>query len=146
MKRALWVVLAVLVVVLLFVGVRLKSRSPEFDIAGICIRTPFGPGQIRFQGCTAQDLSGLAVIPETGNQLTSPPQNDTWYDADGFWRRGHQPANEWFKVGDHCDVTVVCMSNGDLHFDACCNGAACIFVGFPHWSQIDPGEGRRNPF
>ena len=146
MKRAARIGLVAAAVILFFLGAHWRTHSPDFHFVGLCIRTPFGPGQIRFQGCSQQDLNGFAVITEDGNQLTRPPQNDTWYDADGFWQRGHQPRNEWLKVSDHCDVTVVCTSSGDLHFDVCCNGAACLFFGLPHWSQDGTGEGRGNPF
>ncbi|MFO0699076.1 MAG: DUF4157 domain-containing protein [Nitrospira sp.] len=107
-----------------------------------CLRTPFPPGEIRFTGCTDEQLSDYAVIPEDGTE-TVTPTNDRWFDSDGFWSRHRQPSTQWFKVPSHCDVTITCEGH-EFSCVKCCNLAASIFKGGPRWSS-DPHDAR-NPF
>lgn len=107
-----------------------------------CLRTPFPPGQVRFSGCTGEQLSAYAVIPEDGTE-TVMPTSDTWFDSDGFWHRHHQSQTEWFKIPSHCDVTITCDGNS-FSCVKCCNIAASIFKGGPRWSGDH--HDARNPF
>jgi hypothetical protein len=106
-----------------------EARSSS---GGLCIRTPFGPGQVRFLGCTGTELSRYGVLPESGSTRTTPV-NSTWYDADGIWDSKRANPREWFKVSDHCDATFTCQGGG-LSRDWCCNAAASLFMGTPHWT------------
>ncbi len=119
------------------------SQSIQLEtFAGICIRTPIGPGQVRFNGCAVEQLSDYAVIPEAGTTLTTP-LNGTWYDSDGFWFRHRRPRTEWFKVGDHCDLDVTCEGNR-FSYSSCCNAAASLIKGTPGWTTAR--HGTTNPF
>ncbi|PXF58919.1 MAG: hypothetical protein C4B59_12580 [Candidatus Methanogaster sp.] len=120
-----------------------STSSHSITFRGLCIRTPFGPGQVRFNSCTAAQLNDYAVIPETGTALTMPPANGVWYDSDGFWQRHHRPKSEWFKVGNHCDMDVTCAGDS-FNTLVCCNLAASVFRGIPRW--VSTPHSTSNPF
>jgi len=107
-----------------------------------CLRTPFPPGQVRFNGCSAEQLGEFAVMPEDGTELTTPT-NGTWLDTDGFRYQRHTPRYEWFKIPGHCDVEIQC-SEGDFTCSKCCNLAASIFKGSPRWTS--DGHQTANPW
>ena len=139
---------ALAVLLLLFLtGVRMTAQSP-WTFEGIGIRTPIGPGQIKFVGCSETQLDDFSVIPEDDKGAPTPPAgNNVWHDADGFWYRNHTPANEWFKVGNHCDLTVYCEQEGGFSMLAECNWAATWIKGWPDWSSITlPPDQNTNPF
>jgi hypothetical protein len=119
-----------------------SKTIPAETFTGVCIRTPLGPGQVRFNGCAPEQLSDYAVMPENGTTLTTPV-NGTSYDSDGFWFRHHRPRTEWFKVGNHCDLDVTCEGN-DFSYSWCCNAAASLFKGTPGWTR--DSHGTTNPF
>ena len=111
------------------------------QVAGLCIRTPFGPGQVKLVGCSADRLKDIAVIPETGTTCTTPPKNDTWYDSDGIYVRGWKG---WIKVPNHCDTEITCTSDGGFRLDSCCNLCASLIKGTPGLTT-DP-HGAPSPF
>lgn len=110
--------------------------------AGLCIRTPLGPGQIRFTG-SKKVLQDFAVMPEDAESATDyrHPTSGTTYGADGFWWK--QNASAWFKVPDHC-TTEVNASGGGFSTGSCCNWAASLIKGRPRWST--DGHTVKNPF
>ncbi len=118
------------------------DSAAEEEEGGLCIRTPLGPGTVLFNGCTPEQLSDFAVIPEDGD-VTTTPENGVSYDSDGFWYRNHSPASEWFKVSNHCDLEVRCTASG-ISFFWCCNVAASCLRGTPHWTS--DGHDAENPF
>ncbi|MET0340071.1 MAG: DUF4157 domain-containing protein [Polyangiales bacterium] len=119
-----------------------ESRGEESG-GGLCLRTPFPPGQLRFVGCSPTFLSDVAVMPESGTTLTHPARNGVWYDADGFWFRHHAPRSEWFKVPGHC-TTDILERGSSFAAESCCNLAASVFKGRPRWTS--DGHGTANPF
>jgi|LGVC01.1.fsa_nt_gb hypothetical protein len=100
---------------------------------------PWRPGRVQFNDCTSGQLNDYAVIPETGRALIMPPINGVWYDSDGFWQRHHRPRSEWYKVRDHCDLSVTCRGTS---FDrsVCCNPPVYL----PGWESTP--HGTTNPF
>lgn len=119
-----------------------ESSSGISSLGGLCIRTPFPPGQLRFHGLSATQLADFAVMPEAGSTTTTPT-NGTWYDADGCWYRHHAPRNEWLKVPSHCDADVT-LSGGVPVWESCCNAAASLFKGSVRWTT--DGHLASNPF
>ncbi len=119
------------------------DSEQQAEFGGLCIRTPLGPGHVRFGACDVSHLSDFAVIPESGTTLITPVSGGS-YDADGFWYRHHYPRTEWFKVSDHCDLDVTaCWSSGFLR-SFCCNAAAGLIVGSPRWTSAS--HATSNPF
>lgn len=108
---------------------------------GICWpRTPFGPGRMKFKNC---DKTKLAVIPEETDvpNHTTNPRNGVWHPGDGFCVKGLP--NMWFKVPNHCDVTITCDDEG-FEMRACCNVCGTIAVqlfksrpGVPGWRHTE---------
>jgi hypothetical protein len=119
-----------------------EAPADRSTFAGLCARSPLGPGRIRFNGCSVAQLGDYAVMPEGGTTLTTPV-NGVWYDADGYWYRYHHPRNEWFKVGDHCDNDVTCAGSGPSN-SSCCNAAASLIKGRPRW--VSDSHATTNPF
>ena len=118
------------------------SANAEPQLEGLCLRTPIGPGTVRFSACSADQLNDFAVIPESGT-VTFTPVSGVRSDSDGFWYRHRTPKTDWFKVGDHCDLEVSCGSQG-FSYSSCCNFAASLFQGRPGWSSATHGS--TNPF
>jgi hypothetical protein len=125
-----------------------KEGSETFADAGLQTRsvTPapaaiqrrgiiFGAGEVRFNGCSAQDLADFAVIPEEG-VTTFTPTNGL-HETDGFWWRHHSPKTEWFKISDDCLVDITCTPTG---FE---RTADCT-LSTPHWTSETHGS--VNPF
>jgi hypothetical protein len=123
-------------------GTGTSDSGAAAELTGLCIRTPFEGGRVRFQGCSKENLSDFAVIPESGT-ATFTPVSGVQYDSDGFWWRHHLPKTEWFKVSDHCDLDVTCTGSG-FSYSSCCNAAASLFMGTPHWESSPHGS--TNPF
>ncbi|UCC30871.1 MAG: IPTL-CTERM sorting domain-containing protein [Phycisphaerales bacterium] len=120
-----------------------ESGNLKREDEALCIRTPLGPGQVEFIGCTAAQLEQYAVIPEDGTNLTTPV-NGAWYDTDGFYWGKHAPCDEWYKIGNHCDTTITCTGQGGFTSLSCCNLCASIFCGTPGWTDDD--HNTDNPF
>lgn len=112
----------------------LKSNKDSSESGGLCLRWPFQRGQIRFVGFTAAQLADFLVISED-DATTQTPSNDTWYDADGFFMRGHA-CSEWFKVPNHCNAVIRPGANG-FSWESCCNwwGPVIFGAGSPHWTS-----------
>lgn len=117
-------------------GSRGQAGDPQqqAELGGLCIRTPLGPGHVRFGACDVSHLSDFAVIPESGTTLITPVSGVS-YDADGFWYRHHSPRTEWFKVSNHCDLDITTCWSGGFSRSFCCNAVAGLFVGFPRWTS-----------
>jgi hypothetical protein len=109
-----------------------RSSEGQTSFAGLCIRTPFGPGQVRITGCSPEELAQLRILPEDSDQPIVPV-NGTWYDADGVWDGRRSDRLSWFKVGDHCDATLTCSRGRLVLDDWCCNAAASLLKGTPRW-------------
>jgi hypothetical protein len=76
-------------------------------------------------------LARYRIFPEDGEKLIYPIAN-TWQDGDGIWNMDHTPVDEWFKVSDHCDMTLHCSGRG-FNGSSCCNAAASLLFGKPRW-------------
>jgi hypothetical protein len=119
------------------------SSTGETRSSGLCIRTPFGPGQVRIMGCSDADLAKLRILPEHGDQPIVPV-NGVWYDADGVWDGRRPNRGEWFKVSNHCDATLTCSGSG-LSYEWCCNAVTSLFMGTPRWVTDDHAAKRNLP-
>jgi hypothetical protein len=108
---------------------------------GVCVRLPFGPGKITLLGCDAANLNNMAIIPEIGVNVIFPPVNNKEYDADGMYFRGLAPI--WWKVPDHCSVTLTCLADGTMPAQICCNVCASVCFGTPGF--VNGGHGAAPP-
>lgn len=111
------------------------SNEGATELGGLCIRTPLPPGIVRFEGCSAQQLSRYWVLPEHGDQPIRPAAGIS-YDSDGVWSADHPPSNSWFKVPSHCDATLRCSGSG-FSWTSCCNAVATLYGGSPRWVTDD---------
>jgi len=113
----------------------------ELTSQGLCIKSFFG-GEVTFQGLSPSVLSDIAVINEdTG--LVLRPVNNVTYDCDGFWYRFR---TDWFKIPDHCSVTVNSSPANPGFYSQCCNFTAGLFVNPPRWSTDNLDASKLNPF
>ncbi|TVR83628.1 MAG: DUF4157 domain-containing protein [Rhodospirillales bacterium] len=97
-----------------------------------------------FSGLPRVLLDDIAVINEEDDAgLTTPVDNDVWYDCDGFWYR-HRA--QWFKIPDHCRVEVTDLTPAGARYERCCNLAASLLREGPHWSSDALDNSKRNPF
>jgi hypothetical protein len=93
--------------------------------AGLCWRPAWWwKGHVKFVNCSG---SGICVIPEEGGTLDCDPDDDTWYDTDGIILPSHGPG-QWYKIPDHCTVTVTCSPSGPPSIYCCCNIALILAV------------------
>jgi hypothetical protein len=97
--------------------------EPEGTARALCIRTPFGPGEVKWQNHPASTEWRSEV--ENGSRWVGARQGSQ--DTDGIHRNG------WgctvYKIPDHCTLTV--SSSGA--FDCCCNAAASVIEGRCRW-------------
>jgi len=108
-----------------------ESDTPIEDVqaAGVCIRTPFGPGWVNWtMSKPGQSGYKYSVKPETSNSLIwaqAPSQG-----IDGIYKASWGSCKA-FKVPDSCTVTV--HANGTL--ESCCNAAAALAGHVTKWTN-----------
>jgi hypothetical protein len=111
----------------------------EYHFAGPCFR-PYFPGiisggSVTFRGCSGH-VTDFSLISEDrntadGSCILITPVDGVTYSVRGFWYRHHTPMNEWFKIGDHCDVIVDCSAH---RIEVCCHAATEL------WSRLRGGS------
>jgi len=113
---------------------------------GLCIRTPFAGGRVRFIGCNTiiialipEDSDGVFGGPPPGGwtHTVNPGTGPTYFSVDGFCIKG-MPLS-YVKIGDHCDVTFTCTPGGGITYERCCNLCASLFEGVPSVLPQKPG-------
>lgn len=70
---------------------------------------PLGTGSVVFVGFSAAELQAFRVIPEEGLGLFVPGPGTRIENVDGFWWNGRR---QWFKIPDHCQVTITKAAGG----------------------------------
>lgn len=106
-----------------------ESIHPNADAenlaAGLCIRTPFGPGKVKWTWSTPWS-SGYSVKPESSGSLVRASAPDDSIDA--IYRRSWGCGTA-LKVPNSCTLTW--NSNGS--WSSCCNAAAAALGHVPQW-------------